>query len=121
VMRQEDVGHRLRRHLQRGERFQDERSAGHHPGVRDDAGVADQVFQGLEILEAAPRLHKLGVHDLEPEEFFAEVHSFAFWFQSVEGYLVEHPYGVDPNAPIPELEESEKDALVATLSTPPKQ
>ncbi len=57
------------------------------------------------------------IHARDHEAFLREVHSFEFWFQSVEGYLVEHPYGVDPNAPIPELENSEKEALIATLST----
>lgn len=57
------------------------------------------------------------IHARDHAAFLAEVHSFEFWFQSVEGYLVEHPYGVDPNAPIPELEEPEKEALIATLST----
>ncbi len=57
------------------------------------------------------------IHARDHEAFLKEVHSFEFWFQSVEGYLVEHPYGVDPNAPIPELEKSEKEALIATLST----
>ena len=57
------------------------------------------------------------IHARDHEAFLREVHSFEFWFQSVEGYLVEYPYGVDPNAPIPELENSEKEALIATLST----
>ena len=57
------------------------------------------------------------IHARNHDAFLKEVHSFEFWFQSVEGYLVKHPYGVDPNSPIPELEESEKDALIATLST----
>ncbi len=57
------------------------------------------------------------IHDRDHDSFLKEVHSFEFWFQSVEGYLVEHPYGVDPNAPIPSLSESERTALIATLST----
>jgi hypothetical protein len=57
------------------------------------------------------------IHARDHEAFLKEVHSFEFWFQSVEGYLVEHPYGVDPNAPIPDLEVSEKVALRGTLST----
>ena len=27
------------------------------------------------------------IHDLPPEQFYEEVHSFEFWFQAVEGYL----------------------------------
>jgi len=62
-------------------------------------------------------METLEIHARDHEAFLAEVHSFEFWFQSVEGYLGEHPYGVDPNAPIPELEDSEKEALITTLST----
>ena len=57
------------------------------------------------------------IHSRDHDAFLKEVHSFEFWFQSVEGYLVKHPYGVDPHSPIPELGESEKEALIATLST----
>jgi 1,2-phenylacetyl-CoA epoxidase catalytic subunit len=57
------------------------------------------------------------LHARDHAAFLAEVHSFEFWFQSVEGYLVAHPYGVDPDAPIPELGVEEHDALVTTLST----
>jgi 1,2-phenylacetyl-CoA epoxidase catalytic subunit len=57
------------------------------------------------------------IHSRGHDGFIREVHSFEFWFQSVEGYLSDHPYGVDPKAPIPSLTESERDALIATLST----
>ncbi len=33
------------------------------------------------------------IHDLEHERFLEEVHSFEFWFQSVEGYLSGTTYG----------------------------
>ncbi len=33
------------------------------------------------------------IHDLEHERFLEEVHSFEFWFQSVEGYLAGTTYG----------------------------
>jgi 1,2-phenylacetyl-CoA epoxidase catalytic subunit len=62
-------------------------------------------------------LENVEIHARDHEAFLEEVHSFEFWFQSVEGYLSEHPYGVDPSAPIPELEDSERDALIATLCT----
>ena len=62
-------------------------------------------------------LETVEIHSREHDSFLEEVHSFEFWFQSVEGYLVEHPYGVDPNSPIPELDEEEKTTLIATLST----
>lgn len=57
------------------------------------------------------------IHARDYEGFLQEVHSFEFWFQSVEGYLVDHPFGVDPKAPIPELDDSEREALISTLST----
>ncbi len=57
------------------------------------------------------------IHARDHDAFLKEVHSFEFWFQSVEGYLNQHPYGVDPAAPIPEIGGAERDALVATLST----
>lgn len=59
----------------------------------------------------------LEIHDRPHSDFIEEVQSFEFWFQSVEGYLNEHPYGVDPRTPPPQLEESERDALITTLST----
>jgi len=62
-------------------------------------------------------VESIEIHARDHESFLREVHSFEFWFQSVEGYLVEHPYGVDPKAPTPELEETEKEALISTLST----
>ncbi len=33
------------------------------------------------------------IHDLEHERFLEEVHSFEFWFHSVEGYLSGTTYG----------------------------
>ena len=36
------------------------------------------------------------IHDLEPEAFLEEVHSFEFWFQAVEGYLSGPTYGHRP-------------------------
>ncbi|HEB90704.1 MAG TPA: ferritin-like domain-containing protein [Deltaproteobacteria bacterium] len=57
------------------------------------------------------------IHAREHDSFLEEVHSFEFWFQSVEGYLAGHPYGVDPSTPIPDLDEEEKATLIATLST----
>ena len=57
------------------------------------------------------------IHAQAHSAFLEEVHSFEFWFQSVEGYLSDHPYGVDPDAPLPVLDEPQREALVATLST----
>ena len=49
--------------------------------------------------------------------FLEEVHSFEFWFQSVEGYLQDHPYGEDPDCDAPEVSGDELEPLVATLAT----
>lgn len=57
------------------------------------------------------------IHARDHAAFLSEVHSFEFWFQSVEGYLTSHPFGVDPDAEIPTLPDAERDALAATLST----
>jgi len=54
-------------------------------------------------------------HDLPPEVFLDEVHSFEFWFQAVEGYLSSNPYGRDPDLEEEELSESRRDALITTL------
>lgn len=39
------------------------------------------------------------VHELAPDEFLDRVHSFEFWFQSVEGYLGGQTYGHTPDGP----------------------
>ena len=61
--------------------------------------------------------HATELHARDHDAFLAEVHSFEFWFQSVEGYLREHPYGEDPEAPAPTVEGEEREALIATLCT----
>ncbi|MBW2281848.1 MAG: long-chain fatty aldehyde decarbonylase [Deltaproteobacteria bacterium] len=54
------------------------------------------------------------VHALEPSEFLEEVHSFEFWFQSVEGYLSGRPYG-HHEMEEPEIDEAQRDRLITTL------
>lgn len=54
-------------------------------------------------------------HGLEHDSFLAEVHSFEFWFQSVEGYLSGCPYGELPEMGDADLSPSEQDALITTL------
>ena len=54
-------------------------------------------------------------HDLGEEDFLAETHSFEFWFQSVEGYLHDRPYGHRAETPEPELDEGARDRLITTL------
>ncbi len=43
------------------------------------------------------------IHDLDPEQFLDEVHSFEFWFQAVEGYLSGTTYGHEPDTAAPPL------------------
>jgi 1,2-phenylacetyl-CoA epoxidase catalytic subunit len=56
-----------------------------------------------------------GPHGLAEADFLEEVHSFEFWFQAVEGYLSDHPYGHDPENAEVELSGAERDALITTL------
>ncbi len=55
------------------------------------------------------------IHDLDPQEFLEEVHSFEFWFQAVEGYLTGLTYGHKPETPETALSDSERDRLVTVL------
>lgn len=56
------------------------------------------------------------VHDLEPQEFLEEVHSFDFWFQAVEGYLSGLSYGHRPETQEAHLTAGERDRLITVLS-----
>ncbi len=55
------------------------------------------------------------VHALEPESFLEEVHSFEFWFHSVEGYLAGQTYGHRPDVQGAPLTADERDRLVTVL------
>jgi 1,2-phenylacetyl-CoA epoxidase catalytic subunit len=55
------------------------------------------------------------IHDLEPGEFLERVHSFEFWFQSVEGYLSGTCYGHRPGMPEPTLDAAAHERLVSVL------
>ena len=55
------------------------------------------------------------LHDLRDQQFLDEVHSFQFWFDSVEGYLTDRPFGRDPDVAVPVLEPELADRLVTTL------
>lgn len=54
-------------------------------------------------------------HALDEDAFLAEVQSFEFWFQAVEGYLSERPYGVRESIVDEPLDESTRDSLVTIL------
>ncbi|MBW2361213.1 MAG: ferritin-like domain-containing protein [Deltaproteobacteria bacterium] len=55
------------------------------------------------------------LHGLEPEAFLEEVHSFEFWFQSVEGYLVGLEHGRQPQTPEATLSGLERERLITVL------
>ncbi len=54
-------------------------------------------------------------HGLSEEDFLAEVHSFQFWFEAVEGYLNGTTFGYDPALNGQVLSDSEKNLLITTL------
>lgn len=56
----------------------------------------------------------MDVHDLDPDEFRRQVHTFEFWFEAVQGYLNGRPYGYRPQ-PEPPLPAAERDGLVTVL------
>ncbi|HSQ01521.1 MAG TPA: ferritin-like domain-containing protein [Candidatus Dormibacteraeota bacterium] len=57
----------------------------------------------------------MDIHDLEPEEFLEEVHSFEFWFQAVEGYLTGLTWGHRPDTAEAALSALERDRLITVL------
>lgn len=54
-------------------------------------------------------------HLLDQDEFLREVHSFNFWFEAVEGYLEERPFGHDPDLVDQPMDPVARDHLVTTL------
>lgn len=57
----------------------------------------------------------IDVHQLDPQAFLEEVHSFEFWFESVEGYLSGLDHGRRPDTPEAELDDGERERLVTVL------
>jgi 1,2-phenylacetyl-CoA epoxidase catalytic subunit len=55
------------------------------------------------------------VHDLSSEQFLEQVHSFEFWFQSVEGYLSGLEYGHREGTVEDPMGEAERDRLISVL------
>lgn len=55
------------------------------------------------------------VHDLEPQDFLEQVHSFEFWFQAVEGYLSGLTFGYKPDTADTVLGAAERDRLITVL------
>jgi len=55
------------------------------------------------------------VHALDHQQFLEEVHSFEFWFHSVEGYLSGLVWGHRPETPDPPLPEAARESLITVL------
>lgn len=55
------------------------------------------------------------LHDLPPEDFYAHVHSFEFWFGAVQGYLEGREYGHRPGARDEPRDDAARDRLVTVL------
>jgi 1,2-phenylacetyl-CoA epoxidase catalytic subunit len=59
--------------------------------------------------------HPLDVHQLAPDTFLEEVHSFEFWFEAVHGYLADLEHGHQPHTPEAVLTAPERERLVTVL------
>jgi 1,2-phenylacetyl-CoA epoxidase catalytic subunit len=55
------------------------------------------------------------VHDLEPQAFLEEVHSFEFWFQAVEGYLSGLTFGHKPGTREDAMSPADRERLISVL------
>jgi ferritin-like protein len=55
------------------------------------------------------------LHELEPEDFLSEVHSFEHWFGSVSGYLADLDHGHRRDVADRMMTGSERDRLTSTL------
>lgn len=58
---------------------------------------------------------KVDVHALAPDEFFERVHSFEFWFESVQGYLSGLEHGRDPDREETVCDVAERERLIGIL------
>jgi hypothetical protein len=54
-------------------------------------------------------------HALSEQDFLDEVHSFQFWFDSVEGYLTDRSYGRLETTEEEQLDDDRRDRLITTL------
>ena len=54
-------------------------------------------------------------HALDHDEFIEQVHSFEFWFQAVDGYLTDRPYGHRPDLEESEISDDRRERLITTL------
>ena len=54
-------------------------------------------------------------HALAEQDFLDEVHSFQFWFDSIEGYLTDRPYGRLETTDEEPLDDDRRERLITTL------
>lgn len=54
-------------------------------------------------------------HALTQQDFLDEVHSFQFWFESVEGYLSDRTYGKLEDTVEDEIDDARRERLITTL------
>ena len=54
-------------------------------------------------------------HALAEQDFLDEVHSFQFWFDSIEGYLSDRPYGRLETTVDEHLDDTRRERLITTL------
>jgi 1,2-phenylacetyl-CoA epoxidase catalytic subunit len=62
-----------------------------------------------------PAEQPFDVHDLDPQEFLEQVHSFEFWFEAVEGYLPGLTYGHRPETVDAPMAAAEREKLITVL------
>ena len=98
-------GAAARRH--RAEGVQDPARA--HRARVPDAGAA--VSNGADDATVT----SLEVHGLPHDAFLEHVHSFEFWFESVQGYLAGTSYGHRPDVAAAPLSEAERERLITVL------
>jgi hypothetical protein len=55
------------------------------------------------------------VHDLDPQAFLEEAHSFEFWFQAVEGYLSGTTWGHRPETAEAPMTSEDRERLITVL------
>lgn len=54
-------------------------------------------------------------HTLDRADFYGQVQSFEFWFETVEGYLADRPYGYDPTTEPDQLDDARRDSIITLL------
>lgn len=54
-------------------------------------------------------------HLLDEDEFYRQVHSFSYWFETVEGYLTDRPYGYDTDLEEDPISDARRDLIITTL------